>query len=466
MRNRCDAFNLLDAPWLPVLFTDGTCRRLGIIETLTSAHRIRDIATSSPLDRVSILRFLLALLYWSRGGPPALQPGTLESRWFDKLREHEDRFALLGDETRFYQTRTSRLRPVTDLIHEIPTANNFAHFMHVVDGQVGLCLACCAMGLLRLPLFAVSGTGGVLAGINGVPPFYVLVEGPSLLATLHLNWKPCEDLGNPSWEKPLYGCQTGERVPLLEGLTALARRVWLGAPVENDMVCVRCGTNELPVLAECGFEGADRYAAGGWIDPHVLYSRDKGKAIRPPNPLPSGKFVSSRPWTSLDQCLVEAGSSTSGVRANTAIRVYAFACNQALAVDAFERVVVPPSDPMSMDASMGFLNTWKDAASRLLPASACRSKKLRQAIVMDVLRHVDHVVSDRVGRNGGRDGLLEWANQAFAPLLNAVARSAVSGATVDATRRRATIANAQPLRRSTNANRADPATEEDHEHSC
>ena len=35
--------------------------------------RIRQIAASNPMDRMAILRFLLALLYWCKGNPPGRQ---------------------------------------------------------------------------------------------------------------------------------------------------------------------------------------------------------------------------------------------------------------------------------------------------------------------------------------------------------------------------------------------------------
>lgn len=64
------SFNLISEPWIPILRTDGSLDRVGIKETLMQAGRIRQIAASNPMDRVAILRLLLAVLYWCKGNPP------------------------------------------------------------------------------------------------------------------------------------------------------------------------------------------------------------------------------------------------------------------------------------------------------------------------------------------------------------------------------------------------------------
>jgi CRISPR system Cascade subunit CasA len=70
-------FNLLDEDWIPVLYRDGRWERIGIRKALKDAARIRQLAASNPMDRVAILRFLLALLYWCNGNPPHCKPGPL-----------------------------------------------------------------------------------------------------------------------------------------------------------------------------------------------------------------------------------------------------------------------------------------------------------------------------------------------------------------------------------------------------
>ncbi len=47
-------YNLLKESWIPVLWKNGNSSRVGIIEALTHAGRIRQIAASNPMDRVAI----------------------------------------------------------------------------------------------------------------------------------------------------------------------------------------------------------------------------------------------------------------------------------------------------------------------------------------------------------------------------------------------------------------------------
>jgi len=56
-----DPFNLVTEPWVPVLWSNGQFERIGILQALTEAGRIRQIAASNPMDNVALLRSLLAV---------------------------------------------------------------------------------------------------------------------------------------------------------------------------------------------------------------------------------------------------------------------------------------------------------------------------------------------------------------------------------------------------------------------
>src|SRR6266498_4081328 len=93
-------YNLLDEEWIPVLYHHGTLERVGIRKAFEEAGRIRQIAASNPMDRVAILRFLLAILYWCRGNPPVKPPvDSFPTDWFKKIEEKENKdcFNLLGE---------------------------------------------------------------------------------------------------------------------------------------------------------------------------------------------------------------------------------------------------------------------------------------------------------------------------------------------------------------------------------
>src|SRR5579875_1573085 len=101
------SYNLLEEDWIPVLWKTGKLTRVNLIQVLTEAHCIRQIAATNPMDRVATLRFLLALLYWCVGDPPRdpTSGGTFSEAWFTKLYENKECFNLLGDGIRFYQYR-------------------------------------------------------------------------------------------------------------------------------------------------------------------------------------------------------------------------------------------------------------------------------------------------------------------------------------------------------------------------
>ncbi len=46
-------YNLIEEPWIPVLFHNGKWERVGIRKALAEAGRIRQIAASNPMDRVA-----------------------------------------------------------------------------------------------------------------------------------------------------------------------------------------------------------------------------------------------------------------------------------------------------------------------------------------------------------------------------------------------------------------------------
>src|SRR3972149_4985120 len=231
-------YNLLEEKWIPVLWKDGNISSVGIIEALTQAGRIRQIAASNPMDRVAVLRFLLALLYWCKGNPPdKITNDSFPPDWFKKLHDNKDCFNLLGEGKRFYQYHKSGSGNYTKLsanylVQEVPTGTNLSHFRHSTDGNNGLCPACCAMGLLRLPVFATSGGRGKPPGVNQKPPIYVIPLGSSLAETLWLSWRKVSDsdLGISAWEKPDLSLSKTGKIPLLTGLKWLQRRVWLDNP--------------------------------------------------------------------------------------------------------------------------------------------------------------------------------------------------------------------------------------------
>ena len=62
MNMKSDNYNLLEEKWIPVLRSNGKFDHVGIYTALNEADRIRCIAAGNPMDRMAILRFLLAYI--------------------------------------------------------------------------------------------------------------------------------------------------------------------------------------------------------------------------------------------------------------------------------------------------------------------------------------------------------------------------------------------------------------------
>jgi hypothetical protein len=289
-------FNLLDAPWIPVIRTNGKPDKVGIRTALTEAGSIREVCAASPLDTIALYRFLLAVLQWCKPKPSQTELAAIrEARaipatWLTPLDRNPDEFELLGANHGFYQDPThwdkdKEGNPVAELRDELPSGTNVAHFRHTRDGREGICPACCALGLARLSAFATHCAhppfpGGRPAGINGGTPTYALLLSDSLLATFLLNWPMLVQKGDrPAW---LRRRAPGDANPgCLTGLTWRPRRIWLnwrGAVQltqgqEKGGPCASCGDARNPLIRRIGFQpGWPRTTRKeGWLgDPHLL----------------------------------------------------------------------------------------------------------------------------------------------------------------------------------------------------
>lgn len=256
-------YNLIDEEWIPVLYHDGRFERIGIWRALTEAGRIRQIAASNPMDRLALLRFLTAVLLWCREDAKSASASLADTAegvpedWLTRLREHTSAFNLLGDGRRFYQdesVKDNELRPIADLLVEFPGKDSVNHFRHVLHGTYGFCPACCAVGILRLSVWAPANEH-YPASVNPASAAYTIVEDRNLLATI---------LANLPTEAVMADCAPWlcDRAPEAPGAVAkLAwrpRRLWLHAD-GTEGVCASCGRHGALLNALCN--------KGGWPTP-------------------------------------------------------------------------------------------------------------------------------------------------------------------------------------------------------
>lgn len=460
-------FNLLDEKWIPVLWQCGSSERVGIRTALTQAGRIRQIAATNPMDRMALLRFLLAILYWCRGNPPV---DTSESPseepfagdWFGRLEEQADSFNLMGDKKRFYQNPIYKERKpehtVNYLIHEVPSGTNKWHFRHVTDEIDGLCAPCCATGLLRLPLFATSGGRGMSAatgkswGVNAKPPLYVVPVGSSLAATLRHSWQPTAlPLGTPEWESPGQPLPSKGPVPLMMGLTWLPRSVWLGDLEEPEAACAHCG-HIRPLVRRCVFDGKGSNKAGDrkWRDPHVIYEQsddDRASALQTSNALDSSDAAAGR-WARTMAAILKARVSTP----SASLWVVGFATVQNDKYLEASEWLIPPVNLSQQDQQqIASLERWQRETGNLarsihrkMPASSRKHLNIRP--VLDAVRPD---VETRVLRRATQDLLVgndgaDRAAREYASMMSAVATSLSPGFTTRALQRRNSIAQIVP----------------------
>jgi CRISPR system Cascade subunit CasA len=254
-------FDLLRAPWIPVLRADGTPTRLGIREALARAHELLAIDDASPLVTVAVHRLLLAILHRAHDGPRTIEAweaiwaprrfGEAEATYLDRV---ADRFDLFDATQPFAQVAglpRELAKPVAVLTHELASERNSALlFDHTIEAA--LTPAEAARALLASQLYASGGL------ITGTPPLpresaqagpltgtaAVFVQGRSLFETLCLNlvrYDPADkapitgsDADRPSWERdgPVRPGPAPAR-GYLDMLTRLSRAILL-LPEERD----------------------------------------------------------------------------------------------------------------------------------------------------------------------------------------------------------------------------------------
>src|SRR5579862_623808 len=165
--NAPGSFNLLDEPWIPALYRDGNFKNVGIKRALAEAAEIREIHAASPLDTVSVYRFLLAVTLWCGSKVDGVDfeeirgKGRFPKRFFEQLDRapfdiFDAREPLYQDLTVSAQKKNSSIT----LLQELPKGSNIAHFRHSRDFRDGLCENCCTLGLIRTAAYAAAGKKG------------------------------------------------------------------------------------------------------------------------------------------------------------------------------------------------------------------------------------------------------------------------------------------------------------------
>lgn len=302
---RMASFNVLTEPWIPVMELNGTIRETGIIQLLAQAPGLKEIYEPSPLMKYGIHRLLTAFL------TDALRPerdadlSELASlgcfpmeRILEYVAESEKDgpcFDLFDRERPFLQCPysesldSSKMTSVAKLLHHLPSGNNAVHFEHSFQDEQAFSAAICTRALTAVNVFCTSGLQGP-SGMNGAPPWYLIIVGETLFDTLLYNlWLPGE--GMPFNRPAVAWRNHSEVIPnheiehtsYLYGLTWPARRVCL-VPGTGEGRCTYTGIQSDRIVKDIYFQAGLKFVGHHqWRDPFVAYliTREGRVSLKP-----------------------------------------------------------------------------------------------------------------------------------------------------------------------------------------
>ncbi|GIW07771.1 MAG: CRISPR-associated protein CasA/Cse1 [Dehalococcoidia bacterium] len=292
-------FDLIEAPWIPVVQGDGTVREVGLREALVSAHAFRGVRDPWPTIEFGVYRLLTAvsldLLFGQEEGPPdryrlfdTIEAGRFDrpqvEQYFDRYR---DLFDLFSPSRPFLQSPgldQLETKPVALLVHAIPSGTNANHFYHRQEREFAVSPAVAARLLTTLAPFTTEGGRGYSPSVNGAPPWYVLIKGDTLFETICLNLLAPEELpGVPAWRNPAPpGGEKRTTTTYAEALTWRPRRVRL-LP-DKGGICAVTGIESTVLVREMQFGPGDSWGdSPRWTDPNAAYrtTAQGTSAIRP-----------------------------------------------------------------------------------------------------------------------------------------------------------------------------------------
>ncbi len=143
---RPESFNLLDAPWIPVVHSDGRHDKVGLRELLAQAHELRRILGETPSMTLALHRLLLALAHRVYGpadrtswatlwNAPQLPTGD-DSPLGRYVVAHGAAFELLASPTPFLQcpgVADTPARTAAILVPHLAAGNNRTLFDHTLE---------------------------------------------------------------------------------------------------------------------------------------------------------------------------------------------------------------------------------------------------------------------------------------------------------------------------------------------
>jgi CRISPR system Cascade subunit CasA len=275
-------FNLLDEQWILVLNEKNGHEEISLLDVFLRAHEIKSLAGELPTQDVSILRFLLAILYAiftkldkDGNADPISNADDADNRWhqiwesgrfpFNEIKEYlesyRDRFYLFHPERPFYQVPhmdTGTPYSAAKLMGDLSESGNKVRLFSMRTGKgkeyVGKAEA--ARWLLYLNAFddtsskpSKQGKGTPSPGAGWLGRLgLIFAVGNNLFETLMLNFVLLDvkeepfpfEKGKAAWELDEIRIQERTRIPVpgnpLDLLTLQSRRISLQRTSDGNYV--------------------------------------------------------------------------------------------------------------------------------------------------------------------------------------------------------------------------------------
>ena len=407
------SFNVLDAPWIPVVAIDGKSELLGIRETLRRAPELTEISVVSPLEEFSVYRFLSVFLMDAfRPARTSAIRKLLKQGQFDmeqieeyiSLCESEGvSFDLFDEERPFMQSAyvkewDKEPKPISVIDCFLPSGNNHLHFEHGQAGARSVSVEKAVRLLLTLQQFCTAGAQGYPSGVNASPPYFGVVKGANLFETLVYTLLPLQLIEIPFDEPPVIWRSDSAVTPKepvgqtswLRGMLFPARRVCLVPPKKNE------GITEVYLSQGENFVNKET-----WTDPFATYRMlDTGRApLRPKEEKPV--------WRSMYEITGHAGRSqllqqylNLADQSYAQITMYGVETNQASYLNIMRHDIRFRREITEQDALVELLKKMVVASERL-------SRKLRHCL-RDDNSVPEAVANDAVGEFYGKCETKFW----------------------------------------------------------